>query len=117
MGNRVVVIPSEVAPFSATDFYQILETSDVPGGIINIITGEKAELTNVLAKHDDIDGIWYFGNKKGSKEVESLSADNMKRTWVNYGKYRNWMNKAHGEGTDFLRNATQIKNIWIPYGV
>ena len=117
MGNRVVVIPSETAPFSATDFYQILETSDVPAGTINIITGRQDELASVLAKHNDVDGIWYFGTKKGSKEIETLSAENMKRTWVNHGKYRNWTDKAQGEGADFLRRASQIKNIWIPYGI
>ncbi|MFT5165233.1 MAG: aldehyde dehydrogenase (NAD+) [Saprospiraceae bacterium] len=116
MGNNVVVVPSESCPFSATDFYQILETSDVPAGTINIVTGQKEELSQVLVKHDDVDGIWYFGNKKGSKDIEYLSADNMKRTWVNYGKFRNWMDKAQGEGAIFLRQASQVKNIWIPYG-
>jgi len=116
MGNNVVVIPSEKLPFSATDFYQVLETSDVPAGTINIITGAKDELAQVLAKHDDVDAIWYFGNKEGCKEIEFLSADNMKRTWVNYGKYRNWHDKEQGEGKEFLKHASQIKNIWIPYG-
>jgi aldehyde dehydrogenase (NAD+) len=116
MGNSVVVIPSEDLPFSATDFYQILETSDVPAGTVNIVTGSSDELAKVLAKHDDVDGIWYFSSKEGSKDVELLSADNMKRTWVNYGKHRNWLDKAQGEGSTFLRNASQIKNIWIPYG-
>ncbi len=116
MGNKVVVIPSETAPFSATDFYQILDTSDVPSGTVNIITGKKDELATELAKHDNIDGIWYFGNKEGCKKVELLSSDNMKRSWVSYGKYRNWSDKAQGEGETFLRKATQIKNIWIPYG-
>jgi aldehyde dehydrogenase (NAD+) len=116
MGNNVIVIPSEKAPFSATDFYQILETSDVPSGTVNIVTGGKDELAQVIAKHDDVDGIWYFGSKKGCKDMEFLSADNMKRTWVNYGKYRNWLDKAQGEGQIFLRYASQIKNIWIPYG-
>jgi aldehyde dehydrogenase (NAD+) len=116
MGNNVIVIPSEKAPFSATDFYQILETSDVPEGTVNIVTGVKDELAQVLAKHDDVDGIWYFGTKKGCKDMEFLSADNMKRTWVNYGKYRDWSDTAQGEGQIFLRHASQIKNIWIPYG-
>ncbi|MCB0375516.1 MAG: aldehyde dehydrogenase family protein, partial [Sinomicrobium sp.] len=116
MGNTVIVVPSETAPFSATDFYQVLETSDVPAGTVNIVTGTKEELTQVLARHDDVDGIWYFGSKQGSKDVEYLAADNMKRTWVNYGKYRDWTDKAHAEGEIFLRHATQIKNIWIPYG-
>ena len=116
MGNNVVVIPSEKSPLSATDFYQILETSDMPGSTVNIITGNKDELAEVLAKHDDVDAIWYFGNKDGCKSIELLSADNMKRTWVNYGKYRNWLDKAQGEGEEFLKHASQIKNIWIPYG-
>ncbi len=116
MGNNVVVLPSETAPFSATDLYQVLETSDIPAGTINIVTGPKEELTQVLSKHDNVDGIWYFGSKEGSKDVEYLAADNMKRTWVNYGKYREWTDRVQAEGADFLRHATQIKNIWIPYG-
>lgn len=116
LGNSVVVIPSETAPFSATDFYQILDTSDVPGGTINIITGPKEALSKELAKHYDIEGLWYFGSKEASKDIESLSAENMKRTWVNYGKYRDWMNNEQSEGIEFLRHASEIKNIWIPYG-
>jgi aldehyde dehydrogenase (NAD+) len=116
MGNNVVVVPSEKSPFSATDFYQVLETSDVPGSAVNIITGAKDELAQVLARHDDVDAIWYYGSQAGCKEIELLSADNMKRTWVNYGKYRDWRDKEQGEGQVFLEHASQIKNIWIPYG-
>jgi len=116
MGNNVVVVPSENHPLSATDFYQLLDTSDVPAGTINIVTGHKEELAEVLAKHYDVDGIWYFGTKAGSKTVELEGTENMKRTWVNYGKYRNWLDKEVGEGEMFLRLASQIKNIWVPYG-
>ncbi|MEP6795788.1 MAG: aldehyde dehydrogenase family protein, partial [Saprospiraceae bacterium] len=116
MGNRVIVIPSETAPLSATDMFQIFETSDFPGGVINIITGKQDELAGVLANHDDVDGLWYFGTKEGSKMVEHAAAENMKRTWVNFGKQRDWYNGHQGEVEQFLRNATQIKNIWIPYG-
>lgn len=116
MGNNVVAIPSETFPFSATDLYQVLDTSDVPGGVVNIVTGKKEELAAELAKHYDVDGIWYFGSKNGSKSVEELSTDSMKRSWVNYGKYRNWQDDTASQGTEFLRRATQIKNIWIPYG-
>ncbi len=116
MGNRVIAIPSEAAPLSATDFYQVLDTSDVPGGTLNIITGKKDELSSVLANHDDVDGLWYFGTAAGSKSIEHAAAENMKRTWVNFGKHRNWFDTQQGEGEAFLRNATQIKNIWIPYG-
>lgn len=116
MGNRTVVVPSEASPLSATDLYQVFETSDVPDGAVNIVTGKKDELAKVLANHDDVDGLWYFGTKEGSKVVEQASAENMKRTWVNYGKQREWTDAAQGEGEVFLRHATEIKNIWVPYG-
>ena len=116
MGNNVVVIPSENHPFSATDFYQILETSDVPSGTVNIVTGHKDELAKELAKHYNVDGIWYFGTKESCKDIEFLSAESMKRSWLNFGKYRNWLDEKQGEGEEFLRHATEIKNIWIPYG-
>ncbi len=116
MGNRVIVIPSETAPLSVTDMFQVFEASDFPGGVINIITGIQDELAGVLANHDDVDGLWYFGTKEGSKMVEHAAAENMKRTWVNFGKQRDWYEGHRGEVEQFLRNATQIKNIWIPYG-
>ncbi|KKL64341.1 hypothetical protein LCGC14_2166020, partial [marine sediment metagenome] len=116
MGNRVIAIPSEKYPLSATDFYQILETSDLPGGTINIITGNQKELIEVLSNHNDVDGIWYFGTENISEMIETNSSENMKRTWLNFGKFRDWFNEQHGYGTEFLRKATEIKNIWIPYG-
>ena len=116
MGNTVVAIPSETAPLLATDLYQVLETSDVPGGVINIITGDKEALSDVLASHDDVDGLWYFGSKEGSTKVQFAAAENMKRTWVNFGKNRDWFNPKHITPEYFLRRATQIKNIWVPYG-
>ena len=116
LGNRVIVIPSETYPLCATDFYQVLETSDVPDGSINIVTGNHKELVEVLAKHDDVDGIWYFGTEDLSHMIETEASENMKRTWVNFGKHRNWFKSDHGYGEEFLRKATEIKNIWIPYG-
>jgi aldehyde dehydrogenase (NAD+) len=115
MGNTTVVVPSERAPLIATDLYQVIETSDVPAGVINIVTGPRDELAGVLAAHDDVDGIWYFGSAKGSGDVEKLSAGNLKRTWVSYGAGRDWTDPA-GEGREFLEEATQVKNIWVPYG-
>jgi aldehyde dehydrogenase (NAD+) len=116
MGNTVVMIPSQSSPLSATDFYQVLETSDLPGGVVNIVTGERDALSQVLADHDDVDALWYFGTAEGSKRIELASAGNMKRTWVNYGHPRNWLDAVQGEGEEFLREATQVKNIWVPYG-
>ena len=65
MGNTVVAVPSAHAPLAATDLYQVLDTSDVPGGVVNIVTGVPDELAAVLAAHDDVDGLWYFGTARG----------------------------------------------------
>jgi aldehyde dehydrogenase (NAD+) len=116
MGNAVVAIPSERWPLAATDFYQVLDTSDVPGGVVNIVTGRRDELVQTLAAHDDVESMWYFGSAEGSELVERLSAGNMKRTWVSYGRPRDWFDPVQGEGHEFLRQATHVKNIWVPYG-
>ena len=116
MGNTVVAIPSERHPLAATDLYQVFDTSDVPGGVINIVTGDREGLTKVLAAHDRLDAYWYVGPKAGSKLVEELSIGNMKRTWVNNGRRRDWFDPTQGEGREFLRHAVQVKNIWVPYG-
>ncbi len=116
MGNRSVIIPSERFPLVASDFYQVLETSDVPAGSINIVTGARDSLARVLAQHDQVEGLWYFGSAEGSRMVEAESVHNLKRTWVNYGRARDWFSPEHGEGREFLREATQVKNVWLPYG-
>ncbi len=116
MGNRVVVVPSQQYALLATDFYQVLDTSDLPGGVVNIVTGVQEVLSVELAKHYDIEGLWYWGSSEGSKVVELEAAATMKRTWVNYGRFHDWEDPQQGQGEVFLRRATEIKNIWIPYG-
>ncbi|NTS33508.1 aldehyde dehydrogenase family protein [Phyllobacterium sp. BT25] len=116
MGNRVVAVPSEAYPLAATDFYSILETSDVPAGVINIVTGSAIELAKTLAAHNDVDAVWAFGSDELSATVEKLSVGNLKRTFVDYGKATDWNDRAAAEGTLFLRRAVDVKNIWIPYG-
>lgn len=115
-GNRVVAVPSEVHPLSATDFYSVLETSDVPAGVVNIVTGSAMELAKTLAAHSDVDAVWAFGSAELSETVERLSAGNLKRTFVDYGAATDWFDRASAEGPLFLRRATDVKNIWIPYG-
>jgi len=115
MGNTVVVVPSPLHPLSATDLYQVFDTSDLPAGVVNIVTGPREPLAKVLAEHDDVDGVWYFGTAAGSKQVELASVGNMKRTWTSLGRATDWLS-SHAEGQEFLREATQVKNIWVPYG-
>jgi aldehyde dehydrogenase (NAD+) len=114
MGNRVVIVPSENHPLSATDFYQVLETSDVPAGVVNIVTGARDALARTLAEHGNVEAVWYFGAKDGFKTVEAATAADLKRTWVVEGDCWPWF--AANEERQFLRQATQVKNIWIPYG-
>ncbi|WP_077964426.1 aldehyde dehydrogenase family protein [Ensifer adhaerens] len=115
-GNRVVVVPSEPHPLAATDFYTVLETSDVPAGVVNIVTGSTIELAKTLASHNDVDALWAFGSPELSTLVEKLSVGNLKRTFVDYGKATNWLDRDAAEGPAYLRRATDVKNIWIPYG-
>lgn len=114
-GNRVVAVPSERYPLSATDFYSVLETSDVPAGVVNIVTGPRDALAKVLAEHDDVDAVWYVGSRAGATAVEKASSANLKRTWTEWDG-REWLDPRVGEGREFLRRAVQVKNIWIPYG-
>ncbi len=116
LGNRVIFVPSEQSALLATDFYQVLNTSDLPAGVINIITGDRDGLTDTLAKHYDIEGFWYWGTIEGSKQVEFEAAATMKRTWVNNGKVFDWYNNEQAQSELFLRNCVEIKNIWVPYG-
>ncbi|GLQ28682.1 aldehyde dehydrogenase family protein [Sulfitobacter pacificus] len=115
MGNRVILSASEPFPLAATDFVQVLETSDVPAGVVNILTGPQADLVEPLARHLDVDAVWSFGAAALGHVVEQTSAGNLKRTWVNNGMARDWMGAA-GEGRAFLQAATEVKNVWVPYG-
>jgi aldehyde dehydrogenase (NAD+) len=106
MGNRVVAVASQPFPLAATDFTQVLETSDVPAGVANILTGDHGALADTLADHLDVDAVWSFG-PAALASVERRSAGNLKRTWT----AGDW----NDVGT-VLRHATETKTIWIPYG-
>lgn len=117
LGNRVVAVPSEAHPLSATDLYQVLDTSDLPGGALNIVTGSADELARVLASHSDVDAVWrHDGSAAGCAEVERLSAESLKRTWVSGSRGRDWFDIGQSAGRTVLAHASQVKNIWIPYG-
>ena len=115
MGNRVVLAASEPFPLAATDFYQVLDTSDVPAGVVNIVTGSHAELASPLSGHLGVDAVWAQSGADISAIVEAESAGNLKRTWVNNANARDWFGAA-GEGREFLAHATEVKTIWVPYG-
>jgi aldehyde dehydrogenase (NAD+) len=93
----------------------VLETSDVPAGVVNIVTGDRAVLALELARHEEVDGLWWFGIAATAGNLEKASAGNLKQVWTETVQ-RDWFSSAQGEGTDFLAKATQVKNIWVPYG-
>ncbi len=113
MGNRVVLAASEPYPLAATDFYQILETSDVPAGVVNILTGSHAELAKPLASHLNVAAVWSFSSTDLSAEIEAAAAGNLKRSWVNNATAFDW---SVDQSRRFLQAATEVKNIWVPYG-
>ncbi len=115
-GNTVVCIPSQRFPLCATDLYQVLDTSDLPAGVVNIVTGDRDHLVKTLVEHDDVDSLWYFGDAEGSRQVEARSRHNIKRTWVSYGLARDWGDAQQGAGEEFLRESVEVKNIWVPTG-
>jgi aldehyde dehydrogenase (NAD+) len=118
LGNRVIAVPSEAHPLSSLDLYQVLDTSDLPGGALNIVTGSSDELARTLASHFDVDAVWrHDGSAEGCAEVERLSAESLKRTWTGGAKGRDWFDPKQACGKTVLQHASQVKNVWIPYGV
>ncbi len=115
MGNAVVVAPSQACPLVATDLYQVIEYSDVPAGAVNIVTGRTAELAGVLAKHDDIDGLWIVADAETCRSAEADSIGNLKRVWTSGGRSVDWTSELSA-GETFLRRAVEVKNVWAPYG-
>ena len=116
MGNTVVAVPSEIYPLIAADLYQLFDTSDLPGGVVNIVTGYAAQLLKTLAEHDDVDAIWSFVDEAGATAAKAMSVGNLKQVWTNEGRAVDWYDPKLAEGRWFLEHATQVKNIWVPYG-
>jgi aldehyde dehydrogenase (NAD+) len=116
MGNTVVAVPSERYPLIIGDLYQLFDTSDLPGGVVNLVSGRAAELTKILAEHDDLDAIWCFADEAAAVQVKALSIGNLKQVFANEGRVIDWFSREQAEGRWFLRHAVQVKNIWVPYG-
>ena len=116
MGNTAVVIPSETYPLIMGDLYQVFDTSDLPGGAVNLVSGYTSQLLKTLAEHDDIDAIWCFADEASAAAAKSRSVGNLKQVFTNEGRVIDWFDPKQGEGRWFLQHATQVKNIWVPYG-
>ncbi len=116
VGNTVIAVPSEIYALITADLYQLFENSDLPAGAVNIVTGRSAELLKTLAEHDDLDALWCFADAPTCATAKSLSTGNLKQVFTNEGRHIDWFNPAPSSDRFFLQHATQIKNIWVPYG-
>lgn len=116
-GNASIIVPGQNTSLLATELYQLLETSDVPAGYINILTTKQNSLNKILSEHENIDGIWFFSenNNERLKVIQSTTS-NLKRTWCPQSKNLDWSSKEEDFLEEFLYQSTQVKNIWIPYG-
>lgn len=115
-GNTVVAVPSEKCATIAGGLYQVFDTSDLPGGVVNIVAGRPAELVKTLAEHDDVDAIWCFREPADATSAKAASIGNLKQVWTNDKHDIDWFDSLQAEGRYFMQHATQIKNIWVPYG-
>ncbi|MEL6585439.1 MAG: aldehyde dehydrogenase family protein, partial [Pseudomonadota bacterium] len=113
-GNRLVLVAPETAPLTATDLYQVLDTSDVPGGVVNILTGTHTDLAGQMGGHMGIDAVWSFSSADISAVIEREAAADLKRTWINNGLGRDW---DAADAAPFLAAATEVQTIWVPFGL
>ena len=116
-GNTNIIVPGQKTSLIATELYQVLDTSDVPGGYVNILTAKENELNKTLSQHENIEGIWYFGADRAQRsEIVKNTTSNIKRYWCPEEKHLDWTNASEEFLNEFLYQSTQVKNIWIPYG-
>jgi len=116
-GNTNIIVPGQKTSLIATELYQVLDTSDVPGGYVNILTAKENELNKTLSQHENIEGIWYFGADSAQRsEIVKNTISNIKRYWCPEEKHLDWTNASEEFLNEFLYQSTQVKNIWIPYG-
>jgi aldehyde dehydrogenase (NAD+) len=116
VGNTVIAVPSQKYPLITGDLYQLFDTSDLPGGVVNIVTGYVSQLLKTIAEHDDVDAIWCYGDEATVASAKAMSVGNLKQVWTNEGRIIDWFDPKIAEGRWFLEHATQVKNIWVPYG-
>jgi len=111
-GNTSVILASNSSPLSAISFAEVLHASDVPAGVINILTGEREELISHMASHMDVNAIVYSGSSESEiKNISALSSENIKRV-VLYKK-NDWLGD-HNESPYFIEKTLEIKTTWHP---
>lgn len=114
MGNAVVMVPSQKYPLAAIEFIQVLQSSDLPGGLVNIITGSRDQLTQALANHSVIKAIWYWGSPEGCQYLQYTCSSPLKTLWLHSQEGENWTHPHPSFLEEMWRQAVQWKSVWIP---
>ena len=123
-GNTVIIVPDEKFPLPALDLYEIFDTSDMPGGVVNILTGGKHHLCKYLSEHQQVNSVWYIYNADLTPEeqtalqfVKQTNGFSLKRSWLVSGDLpmsNGFVNATYLNEIDL--NATQSKFVHIPMG-
>jgi acyl-CoA reductase-like NAD-dependent aldehyde dehydrogenase len=114
-GNTVIILASESKPLSAVSFAEVLNSSDVPGGVVNILTGKKSELYSHFASHMDVNSIIYCGeDEKIIKSISELASGNIKR--IVFYRRNDWINEIY-ESPYIIEKTQEVKTTWHPTGI
>lgn len=121
MGNAAIMVPSEKYPLPALEFIQVLQSSDLPGGVVSVLTGSRDQLTQALANHSVIKAIWYWGSLEGCQYLQSSCLNPLKTLWLHSQKQeeekeegKEWTHPHPSILEEMWRNAVQWKSVWIP---
>jgi aldehyde dehydrogenase (NAD+) len=116
LGNSTVTVVSRQTPTVLAPLGAWLDSSDVPAGVVNVLCGPVNPLADTLASHADVDALWWpCGPGESARRVEAASVSNLKRVWTPHAP--DWFSPSAAEGRAWLEEATQVKNIWVPWGV
>ena len=113
-GNTVVVLASESRPLSAVSFAEVLHASDMPGGVVNILTGYREELTGQFASHMDVNAVVFCdGDRNTAQAIQEAAAENIKR--VIRRTNTDWP-KPEAQHPYLIRETQEVKTTWHPIG-
>jgi acyl-CoA reductase-like NAD-dependent aldehyde dehydrogenase len=112
-GNTCVVLASENKPLCSVTFAEVINSSDVPGGVINILTGKPTELVRYFAEHMDVNAVIYCENDAATKKmIQEKASLNVKR--VLFCENKNWKSDADGQSPYFITDTQELKTTWHP---
>ncbi|KAL5257802.1 hypothetical protein ACHWQZ_G012663 [Mnemiopsis leidyi] len=115
-GNTVVVLPSDKFPLVAADLCQVIATSDIPGGVVNMVYGSQSPLSLALAQHQHVQAVWYFGYPEGCHVITKEGVENNKQVWCEEYDRRKWNSLVQGTGYTINRHCYNNKVVVMPPG-